>query len=1603
MAERSNGKKAAGGTTLDLMADEETPQPKAAHKAPTPVAAQPAPAGGALFGGDEVDADAKHPADVPVGNFPAPSQIAQVADSEDPFTEDDPFEDTVMARMLADEPAPLASPLRAAREELSLRTDDEAPALSEEPSPSMEESPVMEAASITEAAPVVEAVAEPIKEVTEPSLEAFADPVAAPEVEQQIEVKPMPAATPPAAKAPAAPKPAAPKAAKKSAPGLAVPRRYTQPGQDVWKTTEWELRTASIVGSDGTVVFEQKGVEIPKSWSQLATNVVVSKYFRGQIGTLEREYSVKQLIGRVADRILEWGKQGSYFATDEDAEAFHDELRYILLHQYAAFNSPVWFNLGWAGRRQAVSACYINEVTDNMESILDLYKTEGMLFKDGSGSGLNLSTLRSSKEPLEAGGRSSGPISFMKGLDASAGSIKSGGSTRRAACMRVLDIDHPDIEEFIDCKKDAEEKAHALIDAGYSGAFNVANGAYDTVPFQNANHSVRVTDAFMQAVEDDAVWDTKFRLTGKAATTTKARDLMRGIAEGTWVCGDPGMQYDTTINDWHTCANTDRIYASNPCSEYMFLNSTACNLSSLNLMKFRQEETGAFDTASFEHAVRMMITAQEIVVGFAHYPTAKIEQRSHEYRTLGLGYANLGALLMAAGLPYDSDAGRAYAGAVTALMTGRAYHQSAVIARDCGGPFSGFAENRDPMLRVMRKHREHVDYVNETLIPDTLLGAARTAWDETVALGEEHGYRNAQATVLAPTGCLVGDSLVLTSRGLVRLQSLGNTEGKQWQPLDVEVATDEGPRQASQFYVNGAEAVVTVETARGYRIQGTPTHRIKVVDGRGEWQWRRFAEIKPGDRVPLMLGGLVGQPNVVPLPPLPEAYWTSDHTTSVPRRMTPDLAEFVGYFMGDGSLHSKGIRLCVAQEDADVVARLSALGESLFGLKAALSPQKGYTEVAFHSVRLTLWWEACGFAKRAPSAAHAGKGYAAHVPDAVLHANDARVYAAFVRGLFEADGTNSNGYVAWTTTTERFSRDVQALLLTLGFVTTRKTDRQSAGRWGKNAQYVLRLLNVSTAEEFGRRIGFLSARKTALLTAADHPQAARHDQIPLSRELVDLLAPANDTLRKSLLLSLARTGTVSRRAAAELMERAAHPKLGHLLGFFYDAVETAELGEEQMTYDLSVPDNVTYVANGFISHNTIGFLMDCDTTGIEPDIAIVKYKSLVGGGMMKIVNQTVPEALDRLGYSEGEAQGIIKFIDEHDTIEGAPGLKPEHLPIFDCAFRPMNGTRSIHYRGHIKMMAAAQPFISGAISKTVNIPNDATPDDIAETYLESWKLGIKAVAIYRDGSKRTQPLNTGKEKTADKPAVAASAPETSPVVALTPPKAVRRRLPDERAGVTHKFSIGGHEGYLTVGLYPDTNQPGEIFIRMSKEGSSISGLMDSFATAISLALQYGVPLQTLVDKFIHSRFEPSGFTGNKDIPMAKSVMDYIFRYLALRFLQKEDRHNVGLLADQDDSAYAAPAKLPSPPPPPASTHDDKSGTLSNGNGGKANGNGTGAKSGGSDLAHLAETATATLTDHEREIYRMQSDAPPCPECGAITIRNGACYRCISCGTSLGCS
>ena len=904
--------------------------------------------------------------------------------------------------------------------------------------------------------------------------------------------------------------------------GIEYPRFFTREGLDPFDEVEWDVRSAVIGNEKGNVVFEQRDVEVPKFWSQQATNIVVSKYFRGTIGTPERERSVKQLIGRVVDTITLWARAQTYFASEDDLQGFSDDLKHLLVYQKAAFNSPVWFNCGFEKAPQC-SACFINSVQDTMESILGLAKIEGMLFKFGSGTGSNLSAIRSSQELLAGGGTASGPVSFMKGFDAFAGVIKSGGKTRRAAKMVILNADHPDIEEFINCKVEEEKKAWALIDAGYDGSFT--GPAYSSVFFQNSNNSVRVTDEFMRAVMDDGDWTTKAVRDGSPMATYKARDLMRQIAEATHICGDPGMQFDTTVNDWHTCPNTARINASNPCSEYMFLDDSACNLSSINLMKFLtldSDNAGELDAVAFEAACRTMITAQEILVDNSSYPTPAIAKNSHEYRPLGLGYANLGALLMSKGLPYDGDSGRDYAAAITALMHGAAFAQSAKIARDHGGPFAGYEKNREPFLRVMRKHRASLKDINKTHMPKDLFEAAKSVWDEVIELGEQYGFRNAQATVLAPTG-------------------------------------------------------------------------------------------------------------------------------------------------------------------------------------------------------------------------------------------------------------------------------------------------------------------------------------------------------------------------------------------------------------------------------------------------TIGFMMDCDTTGVEPDIALVKYKKLVGGGLMKIVNQTVPMALRKLGYTAQQVKEIVEYIDENETIEGAPHIKDRDLPVFDCAFKPARGVRSIHYMGHVRMMGAVQPFLSGAISKTVNVPKEATVEEIQQAYIDSWRMGAKAVSIYRDGSKRTQPLNTSK----DKEKVAAAAAVAGPT---------RRRLPDERHAITHKFDIAGHEGYITVGLFED-GTPGELFLVMAKEGSTISGFADAFAQAISYALQYGVPLQDLVDKFSHVRFEPSGMTKNPDVRFAKSIVDYIFRWMAAKFLSPEAQFRAGV--NNREETATTPEQLPLD---------------------------VAAAAGASATAVIASAKTSSFA-----AMQNQEDAPPCSTCGSIMVRSGSCYKCANCGTTSGCA
>jgi ribonucleoside-diphosphate reductase alpha chain len=903
--------------------------------------------------------------------------------------------------------------------------------------------------------------------------------------------------------------------------GLTFQRFFTDGKKSPFDAVEWEKRTALIGNEKGVTIFRQEDVEVPKSWSQTATNIVTSKYFHGKPGTAQREGSVRQLISRVVNTIVRWGEACGYFADMPSRDAFRDELAHLLVEQKMAFNSPVWFNVGVQPKPQC-SACFINSVSDNMESIMGLTRTEGMLFKWGSGTGTNFSTLRGSRETLSGGGIASGPVSFMKGFDAFAGVIKSGGKTRRAAKMVILNIDHPDIVEFIECKMKEERKAHVLIEQGYDSSID--GDAYASIFFQNANHSVRVTDDFMRAVVEDKDWWTKNVIDGQPNEKLRARDLMMKISDSAWHCGDPGMQYDTTVNRWHTCKSTGRINASNPCSEYMFLDDTACNLASLNLMKY-VNASGQFDVAAFRHAVDVTITAQEILVDNASYPTPKIEENSHNFRPLGLGYANLGALLMSMALPYDSDEGRDVSGAITALMCGEAYAQSSRIAERMG-PFPGYAVNREPMLDVIRMHRDAMRGIKPEHVQTELFMAAQESWDTALAHGEKYGFKNSQVTVLAPTG-------------------------------------------------------------------------------------------------------------------------------------------------------------------------------------------------------------------------------------------------------------------------------------------------------------------------------------------------------------------------------------------------------------------------------------------------TIGFMMDCDTTGIEPDLALVKYKKLVGGGLIKIVNNTVPQALMKLGYTPEQTSEIVSYIDKNGKIEGAPYLKMDDYPVFDCSLAPQGGGRSITWTGHVKMMAAAQPFLSGAISKTINMPEESTVEDISNAYIESWKVGLKAVAIYRDNSKRSQPLNAGGGKTEEKKTETAAAAE--PMQRELFPRAAREKMPYERASVTHKFSVSGHEGYLTVGMYED-GRPGEVFIKMAKEGSTLSGVMDGLALTVSLGLQYGVPLKVFVDKLVNTRFEPSGITANPNIRFVSSVLDYIARWMGGKFISSD---YLKLNGEQASTAQAHPPALV---PSPAS---------------------------GSGENWTAQPMLKPTNAHE--------GAPACSECGMLMVPNGACYKCENCGSTSGCS
>jgi ribonucleoside-diphosphate reductase alpha chain len=1390
--------------------------------------------------------------------------------------------------------------------------------------------------------------------------------------------------------------------------GLKMQRINTTAGVHPYEQVTWERRDVVMTNwRDGSINFEQHGVEFPEFWSVNAGNIVTTKYFRGAVGTPQREWSLRQLVDRVTGVYTETGRANGYFATDEDAEIFDHELKYALIHQVFSFNSPVWFNVGTAAPQQ-VSACFILAVDDTIESILDWYKEEGLIFRGGSGAGVNLSRIRSSKELLSSGGTASGPVSFMRGADASAGTIKSGGATRRAAKMVVLDVDHPDIVDFIETKAKEENKIRALRDAGFD--MDLGGSDIISVQYQNANNSVRVSDEFMRAVEDGKEFGLNARLTGETIETVDARQLFRKIAEAAWECADPGLQYDDTINNWHTNPETGRITASNPCSEYLSLDNSSCNLASLNLLKFlKSDET--FDAVKFAKMCDLIITAMDISITFGEFPTEKIRDTTKAYRQLGIGYANLGALLMATGHAYDSEGGRAIAAAITSLMTASAYRTSAELAKMVG-PYDGYEKNAAAHKRVMRMHADASAKAQAVAEFDkAILDLANKTWTECISLGDANGYRNAQASLLAPTGCLTSDTLITTDRGLVRLGEVADMYGDRWQDLNMTVSTDEGPRKATKFFINGEEPTRRIVTEGGYKIQGTLTHRIKVVNPQTRaWEWKRLADIAEGDLLPIQMRTLVGEPRKVPLPVLDQAYYVGDRHVHVPGIVTKDLAELVGYFMGDGSLHAKGIRLCVADTDLDVVAHLCVLAKDLFGIEPAVTQQEGYQEVTLQSVRLARWWQAAGFAKTLPQGheGHQGKGWVPRVPSAILESNDPVVYGAFLRGLFEADGTVLGGVPSVTTAHESFAAEIRTMLLTKGLATT---TRATSSGWG-GTMYQVRLRNVDHALNYAELIGFISKRKDELVVAVEPARSAKKDYVYLPRQVWDELVPSSHHAYDALTQSLRKAnGGVPRMLASRIFEETLDPRLAQALDYLFEKVEANEDGGVQPTFDLSVPDNVTYVANGMVSHNTIGFMMDCDTTGIEPDLALVKFKKLVGGGSMQIVNQTVPRALKNLGYQPEQVEAITEYIAEHGHVVNAPGLRQEHYEVFDCAM----GERSISPMGHVRMMAAVQPFLSGSISKTVNMPEGATVEDVEQIYFEGWKLGLKALAIYRDNCKVGQPLSAKKKGAAQS---REAVPAAQPVAAAEPHECrpVRRRLPKSRSATVTKFNVAGAGGYMTASTYPDDGV-GEVFLKLGKQGSTLAGVMDAFSIAISVGLQYGIPLESYVAKFTNMRFEPAGMTDDQDIRIASSIMDYIFRRLALDHLSQAARAELGILSAAERAAQLAgqdlaalgveidPVELaqsaavdtsihpervaatppavtsipPAPSTPPPATPPAAA---------------TPARPAG------GPHSTAELIEFQQG---RTADAPLCLTCGTKMRPAGSCYVCEGCGSTSGCS
>jgi len=1281
--------------------------------------------------------------------------------------------------------------------------------------------------------------------------------------------------------------------------GLVFERRYTTPGVHPFDAVEWERRDAVIGNERGEKIFEQRGVEVPRAWSQTATNVVVSKYFRGQLDTAERETSVRQLVSRVADTVHGWGVEGGYFASDEDAETFHAELTHVLLHQMACFNSPVWFNVGIEPRPQC-SACFINSVDDTMESILGLAKTEGMLFKYGSGTGSNLSKLRASNEYLAGGGTASGPVSFMKGFDAFAGVIKSGGKTRRAAKMVILDVDHPDIREFIRCKAVEEQKAWALIEAGYEGGFNVAGGAYDSIFYQNANHSVRVTDEFMRALEEGGDFHTTARVGGHTMDTFPAADLMREIADAAWICGDPGMQYDTTINDWHTCAATDRIYASNPCVTGDTLVATSEGWRRIDSLVGKTARIVGLDGQP--HVVdRIFPTGTKAVHRLRTRSGYEVRiTGDHKVWTVDRGDVPVAELEVGDRLQLQGPGfGRTALGERLATAIGVAVGDGCLVRSHAAG--------REQEIVILTMG------AGEAPVLERIAGA----------VNEEKALRRAVGAVGNPSPVRVGGTggsvsrLSFSSRPVVDLF-------KRFAVLDEGSA---GKRFTSALFDLDRPSLAAV-------LRGLFTADGTVADYGDKSQYVSLdsTSLELLRQVQLLLLGFgvkaklyTGRRGGKTTQTLPDGrggereYAVAEmHSLRISRSSRLVFEREIGFEPGTAkaaSLRALNDRVAAYRDElVDPVAEIEALEpEPVFDLTERTTSHFVANGLTVHNCSEYMFLDdtACNLAslnlmKFYDSERGFDVGSFRHACEVVISAMEIIVDNASYPTPRIAENSRlfrplGLGYA-----------NLGALLMARGLPYDSDAGRDYAGAITALMSGAAYAQSARIAGETGPFERFEENREPMLRVMRKHRDAVRG--IDAAHVPLELL-----------------------RAAKESWD------------------EVVELGGENGIRNSQI--------SVLAPTGTIAFMMDCDTTGVEPDIALVKYKKLVGGGMIKIVNQTVPLALARLGYDKDEIRAIVEYVDENDTIEGAPGLADEHLPVFDCAFKPAKGSRSIRWMGHLKMLAAAQPFISGAISKTINMPEDSTVDDIAGAYMEGWRLGLKAVAIYRDGCKRSQPLSTRRDE-----GKLAPVPAEERI-------AVRVKLPDERRAVTHKFSVNEHEGYITVGLY-DNGQPGEIFLTMAKEGSTISGLMDAFATAISIALQYGVPLHTLVDKFSHTRFEPSGFTRTPEIPFAKSITDYIFRWLALKFLSREEKVAAGLVL-RDEPPAAAEGEAAAAAEPIAT--------------------------GATEPAHGAHGTNGHTGEQAKVTFLYQEDSPSCHECGSIMVRNGSCYKCLNCGSTSGCS